>query len=170
MVPPPPVHPLLVVMGVSGSGKSTIGLLLAERIDVPFLDSDDLHPAANVAKMASGQPLNDGDRQPWLVAVGQALAAASDTGLVVACSALKRRYRDTILAGAPAARFVELDGSRELLSERMTARTDHFMPASLLETQLTTLEPLAPDEPGFRVSVASDRGEIVSEIAGRLHH
>ncbi|MEQ1736493.1 MAG: gluconokinase [Rhodoglobus sp.] len=164
------VAPLLVVMGVSGSGKSTIGSLLAERMGVPFLDSDDLHSESNVAKMAAGQPLTDDDRWPWLTAVGDALAAASNTGLVVACSALKRSYREAIRQPAPQARFVELDGSRGLLSERMDGRSDHFMPATLLDSQLATLESLAPDEPGFLVSIDAEPDEIVSEIAGRLQH
>ncbi|MDP3209648.1 MAG: gluconokinase, partial [Rhodoglobus sp.] len=149
---------------------TTVGLLLAERRGIPFLDSDDLHPASNVAKMAAGQPLTDSDRWPWLEAVGEALAAASATGLVVACSALKRSYRAKILQSAPGARFIQLSGSRELLSERLGARTGHFMPADLLESQLHDLEPLANDEPGFSVSVAANASDIVDEIAGRLHH
>lgn len=158
----------VVVMGVSGSGKSTIGKLLAEKLGVPFTDADDLHPESNVAKMAAGTPLEDEDRWPWLALVGDALAAASTTGLVVACSALKRSYREAILASAPATVFVLLHGPRELLSERMGHRDDHFMPLGLLDSQLATLELLEPDEPGFTVSIAPSPEMIVDEIAGKL--
>ncbi len=144
-------RPLIVVMGVSGSGKSTVGALLAEALGTPFTDGDDLHPAANVAKMAAGIPLDDADRWPWLAAVGRALAGAGPEGLVVACSALKRAYRDAIRAEAPTARFVELDSSPELLAARMVQRANHFMPPSLLASQLALLEPLAADEPGVRI-------------------
>lgn len=159
-----PQPPLIVVMGVSGSGKSTVGALLAQRLGVPFEDADALHPAANVAKMAAGIPLTDDDRWPWLALVGQALHAASSTGLVVACSALKRAYREAILAEAPAVRFVYLHGSRELLAERLGQRKGHFMPLSLLDSQLATLEPLAADEPGVTVGIAEDPEEIVRQI------
>ncbi len=165
-----PHPPLLVVMGVSGAGKSVIGSLVAERIGVPFADADDLHPASNVRDMAAGQPLTDDDRWPWLDAVGEALAGASASGLVMACSALKRSYRDAIRAKAPDARFVHLDGSPELLRTRIGARTGHFMPAKMLDSQLATLEPLAPDEPGMTVSIDQTPVEIVEEIAGILGH
>jgi carbohydrate kinase (thermoresistant glucokinase family) len=146
------MKPLRVVMGVSGSGKTTVGIALAAALGVPFLDADDLHPASNVAKMAAGIALTDDDRMPWLALVGAELAAAPE-GLVIACSALKRVYRQAILAAAPSTRFVFLDGSRELLESRVQHRHGHFMPASLLDSQLATLEPLAPDEPGVRVSL-----------------
>lgn len=162
MTPPP----LVVVMGVSGSGKSTVGALLAERLGVPFADADDLHPASNVAKMASGQALVDDDRSPWLEAVGETLAAASG-GLVVACSALKRGYRDVIRASAPDTVFVHLHGSRELLAERLGARTGHFMPRSLLDSQLETLEEPGIDE-GFIVGIDQKPESAVEAIAGRL--
>ena len=147
--------PLVIVMGVSGSGKSSVGLLLAKQLGVPFRDADDLHPAANVAKMAAGHPLTDADRWPWLARVGSELAAAEPNGLVIACSALKRSYRDAIRAVEPAVRFVHLSGSRDLLVSRMAGREGHFMPLSLLDSQLATLEPLHPDEPGVTVSLDS---------------
>jgi len=145
--------PLIVVMGVSGSGKTTIGRLLARRLGVPFADADDLHPAANVAKMAAGHPLTDEDRWPWLALVGATLSKAEGTGLVIACSALKRVYRDAILRAEPRARFVDLEGSRALLESRVGHRVGHFMPVSLLDSQLATLEPLATDEPGVSVDL-----------------
>jgi len=165
-----PQPPLLVIAGVSGSGKSTVGAQLATALGVEFLDADDLHPASNVSKMAAGQALSDDDRWPWLAAVGAALDAASATGLVVACSALKRSYRRALLAAAPDTHFVLLDGSRELLAERLGGRHDHFMPSTLLDSQLATLEPLAPDEPGVTVSIERTPTEIVEQIAGTLGH
>ncbi len=143
-------------MGVSGSGKTTIGGLLAAQLGVPFEDADGLHPAANVAKMAAGHPLTDDDRWPWLAVVGAHLAAAEKTGLVMACSALKRSYRRAILDEEPATRFVFLTGERELLDARMAARKGHFMPESLLDSQLATLEPLEPDEPGVTLVLTAE--------------
>jgi gluconokinase len=143
----------VVVMGVSGSGKTTVGELLALRLGVPFADADDLHPASNVAKRAAGHPLKDDDRWPWLAKVGSTLAAAESTGLVMACSALKRSYREAILREEPRTRFVYLEGSRTLLESRLDRRTRHFMQTSLLDSQLSALEPLAADEPGVTVSI-----------------
>ncbi|WP_173924533.1 gluconokinase [Agromyces sp. Marseille-P2726] len=163
-------RPVIVVMGVAGAGKSTIGALLARELRVPFTDSDDLHPAANVEKMASGVPLDDDDRRPWLGAVGDALAEATreGTGLVVACSALKRAYRDIIVAKAPETRFVHLHGTRDVLATRTEGRTGHFMPASLLDSQLETLEALGPDERGFVVDIDRPVPAILADARSGL--
>lgn len=160
--------PLVVVMGVSGSGKSTTGVLIADRLGVPFVDADDLHPLENVRKMAAGTPLEDADRWPWLALVGKALADASDTGLVMACSALKRAYREAILAEAPGVRFVLLHGTREVLGLRMEGRTDHFMPASLLDSQFALLEELDADEPGFVVDIDATVDQVVEDAVAGL--
>lgn len=164
------MKPLIVVLGVSGSGKTTVGGLLALDLGVPFADADDLHPEANVRKMAAGHPLDDDDRRPWLRLVGEVLADAdtAGTGLVIACSALKRSYRDAILAVEPRARFVLLDGSRELLERRLAEREGHFMPASLLDSQLATLEALEPGEPAVAVPIDRTPAEIVAEIRAKL--
>ncbi|GAA1224287.1 gluconokinase [Rhodoglobus aureus] len=165
------VPPLIVMLGVSGSGKTTIGALIADQLGVPFTDADSLHPAVNVAKMASGIPLDDGDRWPWLALVGEELACAarSGTGLVMACSALTRAYRDAIRAKAPELRFVHLSGDREVLAQRTTGRSGHFMPASLLDSQLATLEQLQPDEQGIVVDVAPPVAEVVANAVDRIH-
>ena len=138
--------PILVVMGVSGSGKSTVGARLAERLHVPFEDGDALHPAANIAKMASGQPLTDADRRPWLDRVAAEIAAwrQAKTGGVIACSALKRAYRDRL--AAPDVTFVYLQETPETIHARLAHRQGHFMPMSLIGSQFKTLEPPAPDE------------------------
>ena len=160
--------PRVCVMGVSAAGKSTIGAALADALGVAFVDADDLHSDANRAKMASGTPLTDEDRWPWLDAVGARFRDAEATGLVMACSALRRVYRDRIRAVAPDVVFVHLHGSRELLAERAAARTDHFMPAALLDSQLATLEPLGDDEPGLVADVALPVTDLVEDLAGRL--
>ena len=157
--------PVLVVMGVSGSGKTTVGTALAAELGVPFVDADDLHPAENVARMAAGVPLTDDDRWPWLALVGERLAGADATGLVVACSALKRSYRDAIRQKAPEVRFVFLDAGRALLESRVRDRPGHFMPASLLDSQLAALEPLAPDEPGVTVAPDLRSVDLVAALA-----
>ncbi|GAA3739413.1 gluconokinase [Leifsonia bigeumensis] len=164
------MKPLIVVLGVSGSGKTTIGGLLAGALSLPFADADDLHPEANVRKMAAGHPLDDNDRWPWLQRVGGVLSDAdtADTGLVIACSALKRSYRDAILEVEPRARFVLLDGDRELLQKRLAQREGHFMPATLLDSQLATLEPLADGEPGVTVSIDQTPAQIVAETRAKL--
>ncbi|SFS08871.1 gluconokinase [Microbacterium sp. cf046] len=160
--------PLVCVMGVSAAGKSTVGAALAGVLDVPFVDADDLHPEANRAKMQSGRPLTDDDRWPWLDAVGAAFADHRATGLVVACSALRRSYRDRIRDVESAVEFVHLDGSRELLAARAGDRTDHFMPASLLESQFSTLEPLGGDEIGLVADVSASASALVADIVARL--
>ncbi len=153
----------IVVMGVSGSGKSTVGAALAQRLRVPYLDADTLHPPANVAKMAAGQPLGDQDRYPWLERVGEWLAGHSDAG-VVSCSALKRKYRDRLRAHCPPVQFVHLSGSAELIGRRLAARPGHFMPPALLQSQLDTLEPLGAGERGVIVDVSEDAQTIVDAV------
>jgi carbohydrate kinase (thermoresistant glucokinase family) len=159
----------IVVMGVSGCGKSSVGIALAEALGARFIDGDDLHPEANKAKMSAGIPLDDSDRWPWLDLVSKALAeevadtsGGSFTGTVVACSALKRAYREHILAGAPNTFFVHLDGSRKILEQRLGARAGHFMPASLLDSQLATLEPLDADEPGVVIDINQSIDRIIA--------
>jgi gluconokinase len=137
-------------MGVSGAGKSSVGADVARLLGLPFVDGDDLHPAANVAKMTTGVALTDDDRVEWLQSVGGALAVA--TGAVVACSALRRAHRDVIRERAPSAWFAHLMTARSELESRIAGRRDHFMPVSLLDSQLATLEPLATDEAGMVVT------------------
>ncbi|WP_248873423.1 gluconokinase, GntK/IdnK-type [Clavibacter nebraskensis] len=148
--------PPVIVMGVSGSGKSTVGEILAQDAGVPFIDGDDLHPEANRRKMAAGHALDDDDRRPWLERVGRELAGRPEGGPVVACSALKRSYRDALRAAAPDAVFVHLAGDHELLAERLGSREGHFMPSSLLASQLRTLEPLGDDEQGITLDITDD--------------
>jgi gluconokinase len=155
----------VVVMGVSGSGKSTVGAALADALGIPFVDGDALHPAANVAKMAAGIPLDDADRAPWLDAIGALLARGP---VVVACSALKRAYRDRLRAAAPSLVLVFLDGSRELLADRMAARPGHFMPPALLDSQLATLERPALDEHALTADVAEPVPGIVASLVASL--
>lgn len=154
----------IVVMGVSGTGKSTIGRGLADALGLPFLEGDDLHPAANVAKMADGIPLTDADRAPWL----DRIAAELDQPLVVTCSALKRSYRDRLRGAAPDLVLVYLHGTPELLASRMAQRDGHFMPTSLLQSQLATLEEPAADEDVIPVDVMLRPDEIVDLVVERL--
>ncbi|QFS92213.1 Thermoresistant gluconokinase [Mycobacterium sp. THAF192] len=150
----------IVVMGVSGSGKSTVGAALAQRLRVPFADADDFHPPANVAKMSSGEPLDDDDRYPWLEAIGEWLATHPDGG-VMSCSALKRKYRDQLREHCGEIEFVHLYGSTEVIGKRQASRPGHFMPPSLLASQFKTLEPLEPDERGVTIDVDQNIDGIV---------
>jgi gluconokinase len=154
-------------MGVSGSGKSTVGAALARRLGVPFADADDFHPAANIAKMAAGKPLTDDDRYPWLEAVGQWLADHRDGG-VMSCSALKRSYRDRLRAYSPRVEFLHLTGSPELIAGRQAGRPGHFMPSALVKSQFDTLDPLAPDEHGTALDVGSTVERIVERFVAYL--
>jgi carbohydrate kinase (thermoresistant glucokinase family) len=161
--------PVVVVAGVSSSGKSTIGVALAKRIGARFIDADDFHPPENVRKMASGVPLVDEDRWPWLDRLNRELreAAARGEKVVLACSALKEAYRERLAAGVDGFRLVLLTGSRELLASRAAARKHRYMPPSLLDSQLDTLEPLAPGT-GWEVDVTPPVDEIVESLAQRL--
>ncbi|QWK78887.1 MULTISPECIES: gluconokinase [Brucella/Ochrobactrum group] len=153
----------IIVMGVSGSGKSTVGEKLAEALHLPFLEGDSLHPKSNVDKMASGIPLQDEDRWPWLYKIGERMAAA-EQGLIVSCSSLKRSYRDRLRAavGGKLA-FLFLDGSFEVLHEHMGHRTGHFMPVTMLESQLATLESPVGEPLVFRADVVDPIEKIVAE-------
>ena len=153
-------------MGVSGSGKSTVGAALAQRLRVPFADADDLHPPANIAKMASGRALDDHDRYPWLEAVG-AWLAEHHAGGVMSCSALKRKYRDQLRRHRADVRFLHLTGSPELIGSRQANRPGHFMPAALLASQFDTLEPLGPDEAGVAIAVDQRVESIVENYVTR---
>ena len=156
---------IVVLMGVSGSGKTTIGTLLAQRTGAVFADADDFHPAANKAKMAAGHPLDDEDRQPWLEELNRLMRGwfAAGAGGVLACSALKARYRETLASGLPtgAVHFVLLDGSRELIAGRLAARRHEYMNPNLLDSQLKTLE---PPEDALRVENDRAPGLVVDEI------
>jgi len=156
----------ILIMGVSGSGKSTVGRELAERLGRPFLDADDLHSPANKAKMAAGIPLTDADRAPWLRHIADWLAerrAAGEPG-VLACSALKRAYRDELRVGDPDLRIAFLTGDSDLLAQRITARHGHFFPARLLQAQLADLEVPGPDEHAITVSIGQPPTKIVDSI------
>ncbi len=157
-----------VIMGVAGCGKSTVGAALADRLGATFLDGDDLHPPGNIAKMSSGQPLNDDDRAPWLDKVGTTLRD-HDGIVLVGCSALKRAYRDRIraAAGEPVA-FLHLAGTRSVIEKRMAARTGHFMPLALLDSQFAALELLHREEDGISVDIDQPFDRLVAELQRRL--
>ena len=156
----------VVVMGVTGSGKSTVGRALAERLGLSYVDADDLHSDASVAKMSAGHPLNEADRAPWLASVGRWLAERD--GGVVACSALRRRYRDVIREAAPRTVFVYLSADRELVTGRVRERADHFMPAALVESQFAVLEPLEADEAGLTLEADHSVDDIVDSVLPSL--
>jgi gluconokinase len=155
-------------MGVSGSGKSTVGAALARRLGVPFADADTFHPAANIAKMAAGTPLTDDDRYPWLEAVGKWLGDHEDGG-VMSCSALRRTYRDRLRAHCPRIEFLHLTGSPALIADRQAGRPGHFMPSALMKSQFAALEPLGPDEHGIALDVGQSVASIVGEFLEYVH-
>ncbi len=161
---------VLLLMGVAGSGKTTTGELLSRRLGWPFRDADSFHPPANIEKMSRGVPLTDEDRWPWL----HAIAAWMDERLargehgIISCSALKRAYRDVLLGGRPRARLVFLKGEKSLIAGRMAARTDHFMPPALLDSQFATLEEPGPDEDALVVDVTPPPEAVAAFIASRL--
>lgn len=159
-----------VVMGVSGSGKSTIGNLLAMRLGIDYVEGDADHPPANIAKMSAGIPLDDDDRLGWLLVLQARLKQAKEEGrgMVLTCSALKRRYRDLLRAGDPDLVFVHLVGDYALLAERMQTRSKHFMPLKLLDSQFRDLEPLQPDERGIALSIELPPEQIVSRAITAL--
>jgi gluconokinase len=156
----------LVVMGVSGSGKSTVAAELVKRLGWEFAEGDDFHPPENVAKMRAGRPLDDEDRWPWLRALADWIGEHERAGrsVVVTCSALKRSYRDLLREGHPSVWFAHVTADAGMIRERMENRTGHYMPASLLDSQLDTLEPLQDDEPGARASGSGSPGTVVDEL------
>jgi gluconokinase len=162
----PPAR-IVLVMGVSGAGKTSVGAALARRLAFGFLDADDLHPAANIDKMRAGEPLSDADRAPWLAAV-RAWIDQRQTPAVVACSALKRRYRDLLRKGRPAMPLVYLKGDEALIARRLEARRGHYWPASLLASQFADLEPPAADEAPIIVDIDQPLEEIIAEIMAKL--
>ncbi|MRW84062.1 AAA family ATPase [Pseudoduganella sp. FT26W] len=153
-------------MGVSGCGKSTVGRALAAANGVPFVEGDQFHPQANVDKMSAGIALNDDDRAGWLLALQAQIRDAQQrgAGLVISCSALKRRYRDLLRQGDPALRFAHLNGPKALIAARMQARVDHYMPTSLLDSQFRDLEPLQADEAGLTLNIEMPPAELVTQI------
>lgn len=161
---------VLIVMGVAGAGKSTVAAQLATGLGWPFLEGDDLHSPANVEKIRGGRPLSDADRLPWLRAIAASIdgwRGAGQSG-VVACSALKRVYRDILIGERPNVRLVYLEGSRELIRRRLATRHSHFMPAALLDSQFTALEPPGAEEHPITVGIDGEPGEIVATILRRL--
>ncbi|HEV2186422.1 MAG TPA: gluconokinase [Stellaceae bacterium] len=167
---PRPHAAAVVVMGVSGSGKSTVGAALADRLGWIFVDGDSLHPAANVAKMQAGQPLDDRDREPWLTAIAGQIDAWIRHGTpgVITCSALRRRYRDRIIGDRADVRLIYLAGTREVIARRLSARHGHFMPASLLDSQFATLEPPEIEENAIAVDIDRPIISIVDRIVTSL--
>ena len=160
--------PPIIVMGVQGSGKSTIGDLLAQRLNVPFIDGDSLHSAENKEWMSSGYALSDEQRVPWLHEVGERLASGAESGVVLACSALKRSYRDLLREHAPRMLTVFARGDIDLIHARITARRHEYMPPSLLQTQFDDLEQLQDDEPGLTVEITKTPEQIVEQIVALI--
>lgn len=161
---------VIVIMGVSSAGKTTTATALSERLGWPFRDADSFHPPANVEKMSRGMPLDDTDRAPWLAAIAawiQERIAREEHGIVT-CSALKRAYRDVIMAGLPGAKLVHLVGNRALIGERMARRSNHFMPTSLLDSQFATLEPPGPDEDVLTIEVSMSPARVADAIIAEL--
>ena len=160
----------VVVMGVSGCGKSTVGEGIAGTLGWPFAEADDFHPPANVAAMRSGRPLTDDDRRPWLADLASWLAdrEAEGRSSVMSCSALRRAHRDVLRSGAPEVLFVHLDGAAEVIAARVAARAGHFMPPSLLDSQVATLEPLAADEQGVVLDLLAERVVLVEQAVAWL--
>lgn len=158
-----------VVMGVSGCGKSQIGARLAARLGVPFIEGDAFHSAANVAKMSAGVALTDDDRRDWLLTLQVEIARHAAGGVVLGCSSLKRAYRDVLRGGAHDVRFAHLAGPRAVLAERMSDRPGHYMPVSLLDSQLATLEPLQADEAGVTLDIRETPEQIVTRIIGAMN-
>ena len=162
--------PRLIIMGVSGCGKSTVGERLAQRLGVPFLEGDVLHPPHNVALMAAGTPLTDADRTDWLDAIAARLSALhANEGIVVSCSALKRIYRDRLRAAIPDLQFVHLHGDPVLLAARIGQRQGHYMPPALLASQLETLEIPTADEASLSLDIAEPADRLVAQIEHHLH-
>ncbi|MDQ1011740.1 gluconokinase [Streptomyces sp. V4I23] len=159
---------VVVVMGVAGTGKTTVGPLLAAALGVPYAEGDDFHPPANIAKMSAGTPLDDDDRRPWLDAIGAWAHERAGHGGVVSSSALKRVYRDRLRAAAPGVVFLHLTGDRALIERRMTERKGHFMPTALLDSQFATLQPLGDDEAGVAVDVSGTPEEITERAVAAL--
>ena len=159
-------HGLYVVMGVAGSGKSTVGAAFARALGVPFVEGDEYHPAENVGRMSQGIPLTDEDRAGWLRALAARLREARDAGtrLVMTCSALKRSYRDILRAEADDLQFIFLRGPRALIAERLASRRGHFMPPSLLDSQLATLEEPSPDEGAWVCDISQSPQELVTAL------
>jgi gluconokinase len=166
----PASYPPMIVMGVSGSGKSTIGQALANALGLDFIDGDDLHPRANKEKMAAGHPLDDEDRAPWLEIIAERIGAelAEDNPIVVACSALKRRYRTQLISYAPSTVFIHLSGQRDIVAERQAHRNHEYMPNSLLDSQFATLEPLEADERSIVVDLAQTPDDMVRFVKDKL--
>lgn len=162
---------IVVMMGICGSGKTTIGRVLAERLGVPFVEGDDYHTRENVAKMAAGHPLTDADRWPWLHRLGEAMGQWAEKGqdTVVSCSALRRDYRALLTAAAPDVRFVFLEGAVELVRRRMAERRDHFMPVGLITSQIATLEDPRGEPNVVTVDIDGTPDQIVDRIVEGLN-